>query len=603
MKQRIYLCGAGISAPPPSSLPTVATFKAFLEEQINSVTNIDQILVKRSIHGDKEFATLRFEQIITCLLTIDKTLRSLDFIRIDVTRGRRFNEIHAYLAGRILVGETVITTNFDSLIEQAAINLYPSVLHDFPQRLSKVHGTAQVLKDNKLVDVSNETLKADIYAVASGNGITQVGGAVAETIRLIEGRDLVVLGYSFSDSFDVTPALMSVVPRTATIYDYSPGIVPEEIAIAESSYWEVVDLFNAWNKNGSLVRVLRGDFSLTLNERIGSRFPPSKEKPNIALPKFESSDLYYLVARLLFNQDDHLNAATLFEKVVEESTGNIRDESAYYQLRCTASFREIIDQGKTLVGQIEDERTLLATFIYILDAASFLGATGEFRSIYASFRSIAKSADNNVEVQRMLGRSYHCLANYFFYTGRFRFALVALHHAKLERTKTGEPIDIFYTEYAMLMCRVLLGELAIVRSALINLRKYSRKINDLASRECILTLEGLYLLLSGEGKKGGKRLRAAIAVGEIGTDNENMDLETLAYLFCAKYVAGVSDRELRNLIDDMRNIVSVENYKAFGLIVPDLAAFLKYGHEREFKSLFTAQLIELLHSIRPRTIN
>lgn len=156
---------------------------------------------------------LRFEQLVEAVgLTIDPTLTSVRAL-IPSTQP---NEYHFHLARLIERGHVVLTTNFDQLIEQAACQLgfqvtavvtesdyadYRDSPESFERPLFKLHGS--------FGGSGSENVRA---AVATEAGI--IGTGTSFTLfkwtvvkHLLDSHDLVVVGYSGYDDFDVMPSL------------------------------------------------------------------------------------------------------------------------------------------------------------------------------------------------------------------------------------------------------------------------------------------------------------------------------------------------------------------------------------------------------------
>ena len=180
------LCGAGISAPPPASLPLAAA------------------LVQRTTHrllhpyeGWLRALTLRPEMLFSYLYRKNAPV-TFDAIRDALSTGA-FNRLHHFCAQVIERRGAVITTNFDTLIEAAleagAIPFHRSTSTSRFRNavLFKIHGSAD--------DPASLALTID-----------QVGaGLDAERSRslhkLVRGRVVLVLGYSGNDQLDIMPVL------------------------------------------------------------------------------------------------------------------------------------------------------------------------------------------------------------------------------------------------------------------------------------------------------------------------------------------------------------------------------------------------------------
>lgn len=204
-----FFVGAGVSAPPPSRLPLAAGLVASL---------IDPVLQPLALPGRLARAVtsalIRLRpEVITDVL--------LEHLGVDAARPLLHalhappNAWHGLLAAALDAGCSVLTTNFDTLIEKAAAAL--GARHD------TVVGTA--IGEN--VQAGSTLFK--IHGSIGGNirdalssialAVRQVGLGLSlpqtQLLRaLLESRPLVVLGYSGRDDFDILPALLNL-QRTA----------------------------------------------------------------------------------------------------------------------------------------------------------------------------------------------------------------------------------------------------------------------------------------------------------------------------------------------------------------------------------------------------
>jgi hypothetical protein len=209
----MVLAGAGISYAPPSSLPKAINF---MEEVICALplTSDEQSLLLKSTNPEWEegigfFHFLRFEQLVETLrLTVDPKLSGL----LAALPERSPNQYHFILARLLKEGFPVVTTNFDCLIEAACDVLGFSCTVLFTERdfesyqkskdkprctLFKIHGSVNRRGFGGLTagisDVTTELIVAP-----------RKWSVVAE---LLERHDLLVIGYSGADDFDVMPQI------------------------------------------------------------------------------------------------------------------------------------------------------------------------------------------------------------------------------------------------------------------------------------------------------------------------------------------------------------------------------------------------------------
>ncbi|MBD3212279.1 MAG: tetratricopeptide repeat protein [Candidatus Lokiarchaeota archaeon] len=214
-----FLVGAGISMEYPSSVPSAKHLVESLARRCVPNEELHLILQKE---------TLRYEVFVEVIQKyIDPSLRFLDFLE---TR-KKPNLIHYFLAHIILDKNYVITTNFDYLIEYALINLLPV---EERQRVNPIITKSQFLDFNEGEQMGNTTnyllfkLHGSKKNVITGKNtseslittISSLGKDRKEgetftiepykksiVAKIIKDRVLIVLGYSGSDDFDITPFL------------------------------------------------------------------------------------------------------------------------------------------------------------------------------------------------------------------------------------------------------------------------------------------------------------------------------------------------------------------------------------------------------------
>ena len=212
-----FLVGAGISMDSPSCVPSAKMFVSELfkyyapEEEIGRLSALD---------------SLRYEFLVEKVQNLfDKELKFLDYL----SEVKEPNAIHLFLAGMIMRYNYVITTNFDYLIEFALkkkFAMFPA-FHDYHKKvmviitkedyrkkvsfqfpLIKIHGskldvmTGRLTTDSLVTTISalgREREKGETFAIEPYKKplINEV----------MNGRDLVIMGYSGSDDFDISPML------------------------------------------------------------------------------------------------------------------------------------------------------------------------------------------------------------------------------------------------------------------------------------------------------------------------------------------------------------------------------------------------------------
>ena len=160
---------------------------------------------------------LRFERVCEALETHGGNLDFLQFF----SEYQHPNENHVALAMLAKAGATLLTTNFDGLVEIAAHQLHYDLkvvnLTDgecsglSPNALYKLHGsiTASNYED------SDHSVATTIKSVSNPH-LTKRLNSFLQTA--LQNKHLIVMGYSGFDDFDVSPALVSIVSSKRLIW-------------------------------------------------------------------------------------------------------------------------------------------------------------------------------------------------------------------------------------------------------------------------------------------------------------------------------------------------------------------------------------------------
>jgi hypothetical protein len=243
-KKLAVLVGAGISKPSPSKLPLAGElmmgtlsklFPLSLQKIIPELISAERVDRRNS----KDF--IRFEWLTEALQAFDKNLDFLECFNMCKIPNRN----HTVLAALIQQGHYVMTTNFDALIEIACEKrnfsahtlVYEADYARFLNRhaekpLIKLHGS---LEQNG--NSSRDSLRATLAQVTQPGGLDiMLERPKLETLKeIIQNHDLLVLGYSGADDFDIIPALSSIrSPGRKIIWinhqgsDLAPNAMPYE---------------------------------------------------------------------------------------------------------------------------------------------------------------------------------------------------------------------------------------------------------------------------------------------------------------------------------------------------------------------------------------
>jgi tetratricopeptide (TPR) repeat protein len=217
-KQYAFLVGAGVSMDPPSNVPSAREMGRAL---------LEYCAVKEEVENLLALKNLRFEMIVEQVnIIFDNKLKVLDYFDSVVNP----NLIHLFLANIIVAGHNVITTNFDYCIEHALLttvgdNKKDTITPIITKEDYNTHNNPQKYSKNRYILVKIHGSKKNILTGAdtSGSLITTMSALGKErekgetfaiepfkkptVLNLTQNRNLVVMGYSGSDDFDIGPVL------------------------------------------------------------------------------------------------------------------------------------------------------------------------------------------------------------------------------------------------------------------------------------------------------------------------------------------------------------------------------------------------------------
>lgn len=225
LRRLAVLAGAGISRNPPSSLPLANDLKLYIVEKICSAANIARFYgVRLGQEGDisKKIKSYPLEAMIEHISRNHEILSAL----AELFKTGSPNKNHNLIARLVQKGflREVLTTNFDLLIEDALKNINSSkgvkfnvyyaekqfseaILDSSLPTIYKIHGSA----DDK------DSMRITLSQVASQ--------AMSESrVRILThffgsgSGDILVLGYSLGDEFDINPALSTINSKKRVFY-------------------------------------------------------------------------------------------------------------------------------------------------------------------------------------------------------------------------------------------------------------------------------------------------------------------------------------------------------------------------------------------------
>lgn len=250
MDRLIIWAGAGVSIPAPTRLPSGWSLTTFCIDAACGTRVRERTLeiwsgLKRQIGaagpGLPFFDIPRLETVLGGFGEVEEGAGpSLRFLRGFASfAGAPPNRNHLLLASMVRRGATVVTTNFDLAIQRAFTELDAGM----ECRTTRGGGLFRVYQPHPAAgcgEVIHVHGAAD-DPQALGATLSTVKEGLAEPFRLwlherlARGADLVFVGYSASDAFDVTPYFVSrpdgAWPRSTLLFaQHRPGPVPSQVA-------------------------------------------------------------------------------------------------------------------------------------------------------------------------------------------------------------------------------------------------------------------------------------------------------------------------------------------------------------------------------------
>lgn len=204
-KKIAIFCGAGISIESPSNLPSGWNLRNYLLEKL-----IDDNKDQKKITELFESSKYPFEAFIQ---TIEGNLSIIEMFPLLFEKGKP-NKNHFFLATLMKESHVnnIMTTNFDEKIEAALEDLdvncsvyfsekdYEEINSKMSQsNIFKIHGTIK--------DISS--IRSTIESISSRNPIL-ARNKILELFFKNLSTDILIIGYSASDEFDINPLLHTI---------------------------------------------------------------------------------------------------------------------------------------------------------------------------------------------------------------------------------------------------------------------------------------------------------------------------------------------------------------------------------------------------------
>lgn len=206
-----FLAGAGVSFDSPSNLPLARD----MVYKIVEVLSIEESL-KVDIKGQFDRGNLRFEQFMELISEIfDRDLQVLNHL----SKCDSPNLLHNLLAEIANNDHHIFTTNFDCLIETACTQKRIPVQTVFSNEQKcrtntkivwKLHGS---LQDEQGLDTRKSIVATITRLGQKGESFSNDPFLKEIFFDRIQHQDLIILGYSGSDDYDIVPMISQIKSR------------------------------------------------------------------------------------------------------------------------------------------------------------------------------------------------------------------------------------------------------------------------------------------------------------------------------------------------------------------------------------------------------
>jgi len=271
LRDTVFLTGAGISvdAGVPAAMPLLDFLLNGLTAPASSRPEV-QLAQKICTMSTPANRRVRFEVAVGWIVELyDPDDELFSFLDAFGTPAR----LHERLAAAALGGASVLTLNFDDLLEQSLRNLNATpytvnphvAIPQIPANgvpVYKLHGTRKKWRGESAVagDASDVVIATAQRVSRLSPRLRLNETAMRWLTDVIDGKSLVVVGYSASDDLDIVPALTGTSPRACHWIEYAPKGVDDATAewLANPDGTERRRLIQTMSERGTAVQVLEG---------------------------------------------------------------------------------------------------------------------------------------------------------------------------------------------------------------------------------------------------------------------------------------------------------------------------------------------------------
>lgn len=438
------LCGAGISAAPPSNLPVARRLLEEYDSRLRSCLAASPAY-QNCLPPLKEWIPkMRLEEVLSLFRMVGYTTEPVE----PLNSGHRVNRNHESVARLHASGCPILTTNFDILLELAILEREGSVRQlisrdDFKEdqqdlgSVAKLHGSFWRW-DGSSWQNSRDSMVGSIESI--GGQFVQYSYNSPQKLflnQLLSSRPLLVLGYSGTDDFDISPLVLRSTNQRLIVWvqhdaTVDTTIVATRLAQVPAALRDSVPprLFGRVSGGEPNVVYLRGNTQAILEsiaDTRGTSFGSSTRHLSPPIPPASPAELSSLflttpwhaltVAGWLQERLTHFDLArSAFNFAHNSAPLTSEDSRAWWVTATLAGFelhhgdkkrgQSLAEKG--LAATRKNNKTAAASFLRLLGSAL---AESDVSSAIKLFREAAESAAEAENAysegtsRRLLGRS------------------------------------------------------------------------------------------------------------------------------------------------------------------------------------------------------
>jgi tetratricopeptide (TPR) repeat protein len=327
-KKMVIFYGAGISINSPSNLPSAIAIRKVIIKYVFGDTPIPidardrlELGYVRSQNVTSQYLHLPFEAFLEDVIKHSSLFDTL----VEIFRSGNPNKNHHLIAFLLMKGyvQVAITTNFDVKVEQVLENKGWKKGRDFKVVFKESDFHATILDSTNIPTIIKvhgsvedvTTIRTTISNIYRKEFLQTRSRLITHVFSELE-NDILMMGYSCSDEFDINPSLRSLQSPNQIYYlKHMEQLIEPEIKPLSDPLTHFKGSLICYNTNYFVNRIW--------NEFISEEWVPSEE-PSIWEEKIDDwgQSLIYvqkagIVGDLLFSINEFIQAKTVLEQLLE----------------------------------------------------------------------------------------------------------------------------------------------------------------------------------------------------------------------------------------------------------------------------------------------